>query len=111
MLPVKIEQVTGHSYEELHPCIQWMKCFSDVILEKGSATLKNFESVPREDVHNIQTHAVEIGLLEKAQSLQNSHRSASTENRSMSPDVGTLGPPTPPSSTKKLITSPVIVIE
>lgn len=48
---------------------------------------------------------------EKAQSLQNSHRSASTENRSMSPDVGTLGPPTPPSSTKKLITSPVIVIE
>lgn len=111
MLPVKIEQVTGHSCEELYPCIQWMKCFSDVILEKGSATLKNFESVPREDVHNIQTHAVEIGLLEKAQSLQNSHRSASTENRSMSPDVGTLGPPTPPSSTKKLITSPVIVIE
>lgn len=53
----------GHSCEELHPCIQWMKCFSDVILEKGSATLKNFESVPREDVHNIQTHAVEIGLL------------------------------------------------
>ena len=40
-----------------------MKCFSDVILEKGSATLKNFESVPREDTHNIQTHAVEIGLL------------------------------------------------
>ncbi|KAK2550008.1 G1/S-specific cyclin-E1 [Acropora cervicornis] len=111
MLPVKIEQVTGHSWEELYPCIQWMKCFSDVILEKGSATLKNFESVPREDTHNIQTHAVEIGLLEKAQSLQNSHRSASTENRSMSPVVGTLGPPTPPSSTKKPITSPVIVIE
>lgn len=40
-----------------------MKCFSDVILEKGSATLKNFEHVPQEDIHNIQTHAVEIGLL------------------------------------------------
>ena len=32
-------------------------------MEKGVVTLKNFELVPREDAHNIQTHSVELALL------------------------------------------------
>lgn len=111
MLSVKVEQVTGHSWEELYPCIQWMKSFTDVIMEKGSISLKSFDHVAREDAHNIQTHSVELKLLEKAQSLQSSYRSASTENRSMSPIVESHGPLTPPSSTKKPNTSSVIVID
>ena len=55
--------LAGHSWEELYPCIQWMKCFADVTLEKGVVTLKSFEHVTREDAHNIQTHAVELALL------------------------------------------------
>ena len=53
----------GHSWEELFPCIQWMKSFADVTMEKGVVTLRSFDNVSREDSHNIQTHAVELALL------------------------------------------------
>ena len=32
-------------------------------MEKGPATLRSFEQVPREDAHNIQTHAVDLASL------------------------------------------------
>jgi len=54
---------SGHTLEELSPCIQWMKSFAHVTMEKGPATLRSFEQVPREDAHNIQTHAVELASL------------------------------------------------
>jgi len=78
-----------------------MKSFAHVTMEKGPATLRSFEQVPREDAHNIQTHAVELASLEKAQALQSSCCSAGTENRSSSPVVEPFNPLTPPSSTKK----------
>ncbi|CAH3139955.1 unnamed protein product [Porites lobata] len=111
MLPVNIEQVTGHSWEELYPCIQWMKSFADVTIEKGTLTLKAFEHVSREDAHNVQTHAVDLALLDKAQELQNSRCSFSSENRSVSPIVQSFNPPTPPSSAKKPAANTVIVID
>ncbi|XP_020623984.1 G1/S-specific cyclin-E-like [Orbicella faveolata] len=102
MLPgINVEQVTGHTWEELFPCIQWMKSFAHVTIEKGPATLRSFEQVPREDAHNIQTHAVDLASLDKAQALQSSSCSAATENRSTSPVVEPFNPLTPPSSTKK----------
>jgi len=88
-----------------------MKSFADVMAEKGVVTLRSFEQVPREDAHNIQTHAVELALLDKVQALQNSYRSESTENRSTSPVIESFDPPTPPSSTKKPVASSVIVID
>lgn len=58
-----VQFVAGHTWEELFPCIQWMKCFADITLEKGVITLRSFEHVSREDSHNIQTHAVELASL------------------------------------------------
>ncbi|KAJ7376642.1 G1/S-specific cyclin-E1 [Desmophyllum pertusum] len=81
MLPVNVEQATGHTWEELLPCIQWMKSFAQVTVEKGVATLRSFEQVLREDAHNIQTHAVDLASLDKAQALQSSYRSAATEKQ------------------------------
>ena len=52
-----------------------------------------------------------ICFQDKAQALQNSCRSMSTENRSVSPMVESFDPPTPPSSTKKPLASSVIVID
>lgn len=43
-----------------------MKSFADVMAEKGVVTLRSFEQVPREDAHNIQTHAIELALLVSA---------------------------------------------
>lgn len=40
-----------------------MKSFAHVTMEKGAATLRSFEQVPREDAHNIQTHAVDLTSL------------------------------------------------
>ncbi|KAL9974395.1 hypothetical protein ACROYT_G011419 [Oculina patagonica] len=108
MLPVNVEQVTGHTWDELFPCIQWMKSFAHVTMEKGAATLRSFEQVPREDAHNIQTHAVDLTSLDKAQALQSHLPSTTTENRSISPIVEPFNPLTPPSSTKK---PAVLVIE
>ena len=54
---------SGHTWEELFPCSQWMKSFAHVTIEKGPATLRSFEQVPREDAHNIQTHAVDLASL------------------------------------------------
>lgn len=102
MLPgLNVEQVTGHTWEELLPCIQWMKSFAHVTIEKGPATLRSFEQVPCEDAHNIQTHAVDLASLDKAQALQSNCHTAATENRSTSPVVEPFKPLTPPSSTKK----------
>lgn len=111
MLPVDVEQVTGHSPEELHPCIQWMTSFAHVIMEKGVATTKSFEQVQREDAHNIQTHAVDIALLDKAQALQSTLVRETTENRSRSPNLESFKPLTPPSSTKKPALDSVIMID
>ena len=62
-LLIFLQLLVGHSWEELFPCIQWMKYFADVTLEKGVIALRSFEHVSREDAHNIQTHAVELALL------------------------------------------------
>ena len=48
---------------------------------------------------------------DKAQALQNSCRSLSTENRAISPRAQSFDPPTPPSSTKKPVASSVMVID
>ena len=54
---------SGHTWEELFPCMQWMKSFAHVTIEKGPATLRSFEQVACEDAHNIQTHAVDLASL------------------------------------------------
>lgn len=111
MLPVNVEQVTGHSREELHPCIQWMTSFAHIIMEKGAATIRSFEQVQREDAHNIQTHAVDIASLDKALALQSTLGKETAENRSRSPNIESFKPLTPPSSTKKPALDSVIMIE
>lgn len=80
-------------------------------MEKGVATTKSFEQVQREDAHNIQTHAVDIALLDKAQALQSTLVRETTENRSRSPNLESFKPLTPPSSTKKPALDSVIMID
>ncbi|XP_031570377.1 G1/S-specific cyclin-E1-like isoform X2 [Actinia tenebrosa] len=102
MIPVNIEEITGHKWEELFPCIQWMSSFSAVIRDMGNPVLKTFEHVKSEDSHNIQTHINNLTLLEKAQTRQCVPDTTSS-SRSESPPVVVqhFAPLTPPSSTKK----------
>ena len=52
-----------------------------------------------------------ICFQDKAQEVQNSRCSFSSENRSVSPIVQSFNPPTPPSSAKKPAASTVIVLD
>ena len=58
-----VKFLSGHTWDELWPCIQWMRCFAEVTRQKGVLRLSSFDQVACEDAHNIQTHAVDLNLL------------------------------------------------
>ncbi|KAK3707981.1 hypothetical protein QZH41_010716 [Actinostola sp. cb2023] len=45
VLPVNIEDITGHKWEELYPCIQWMNSFAAAIGDNGEPVLRKFDHV------------------------------------------------------------------
>lgn len=48
---------------DIAPCVQWMAPFATTLREVGPMELKFFSQVSQDDVHNIQTHAVDLDLL------------------------------------------------
>ncbi|XP_067002415.2 G1/S-specific cyclin-E [Anabrus simplex] len=105
--------VSGLQWSDIAECVQWMSAFAITLREESSdlTTLKYdtswedstscglLKTVPRivvDDSHNIQTHSVDMKLLEKAQ--ERLELQANTASSPVSPTPGLL---TPPSSHKK----------
>ncbi|XP_052815228.1 G1/S-specific cyclin-E-like [Mya arenaria] len=59
--------VSGYKWLDILPCVQWMAPFAVSVRELGQTAVKFFPNIQSEDSHIIQTHVVDIQLLEKAQ--------------------------------------------
>lgn len=59
--------VSGYQWSDIFACVQWMTPFAGTVREQGPLAVKFFTNVPSEDSHMIQTHVVDLKLLEKAQ--------------------------------------------
>lgn len=96
--------VSGYQWHDILPCVNWMTPFAQTTRERGPVEVKFFSNVATEDCHNIQTHDIDIGLLERAQEIQ---EELMTLHRSASPDIQAqvITQLTPPSSNKKGTTS------
>ncbi|XP_042243224.1 G1/S-specific cyclin-E-like [Homarus americanus] len=71
-------QVSGYSREQLQECQDWMVAFYLTANEMGPMQLKSFSQVAQDDMHNIQTHSVDLDTLERAQIRLNEVRSSSS---------------------------------
>jgi len=89
----------GYNWADIALCVQWMAPYATTLREAGTVELKFFTQVPADATHNIQTHTVDLSLLEKAQARQtqlaNSARSSPELLQREYP-----GLVTPPQSTK-----------
>jgi cyclin E len=90
--------VSGYKGLDIAACVQWMAPFAMTLREAGPVELKFFSSVAHEDTHNIQTHAVDLSLLEKAQDRQSQVATSSRASPDCTKDIP--GIITPPASTK-----------
>ncbi|XP_013790446.1 G1/S-specific cyclin-E-like, partial [Limulus polyphemus] len=84
--------ISGLKKNDLTACIEWMAPFSATIEESGGAEQKIFHQVASENMHNIQTHIVDLQLLEKAQARQAETNMFSAQTSPKS-ENGTLTPP------------------
>lgn len=99
--------VTGFEWEDLEPCVEWMAPFARTHMDEGSVEVKFFQSIPAEDSHNVQIHAVDLNMLERAQELQEEIHTL-LRARSPDPQAQIITQLTPPhSGNKKSNTSKV----
>lgn len=54
---------SGFEWEDLEPCVEWMAPFARTHMDEGSVEVKFFQSIPAEDSHNVQIHAVDLNML------------------------------------------------
>lgn len=78
---------SGYQWEDIASCVEWMAPFAFALRESGcEATIKPMSDVIPEDYHNIQTHCLELAILEDAQHRQQLLREENERNRH-SPDL------------------------
>lgn len=63
MTPQLATSVSGYSLEDLKECYDWMAAFAITVHEMGPVQLKTFSKVAQDDMHNIQTHSVDLETL------------------------------------------------
>jgi len=97
-----ISDITGHKYEELFPCIQWLAPFAKALHQQQVKPMKQFEKIPREDSHNIQVHNNGVQLLDLVHTQLSTVLPVNNLQRT-SPMVHAKGMLTPPRSTEKEI--------
>uniref|UniRef100_A0A0P4WCX0 Cyclin N-terminal domain-containing protein n=1 Tax=Scylla olivacea TaxID=85551 RepID=A0A0P4WCX0_SCYOL len=84
MTPELATTVSGFSLDDLKECYDWMAAFAITVHEMGPIQLKTFSKVAQDDMHNIQTHSVDLETLERAQIRLSQIRSSSSRK---SPEV------------------------
>ncbi|XP_061593131.1 G1/S-specific cyclin-E1 [Cololabis saira] len=85
-----VENVSALKRVEVEECVRWMVPFAMALREVGGSTTKTIETIPAEDVHNIQTHAAYLTWLDKAYSYQDVELE---RQRRVSVPSGVLTPP------------------
>lgn len=63
MTPELATSVSGYSLEDMKECYDWMAAFAITVHEMGPVQLKSFSKVAQDDMHNIQTHSVDLETL------------------------------------------------
>ena len=63
MTPELASTVSGYSSKDLQECYDWMASFAVTVHEMGPVQLKSFSKVAQDDMHNIQTHSVDLEIL------------------------------------------------
>lgn len=69
---------TGFQFDDLEICVDWMTPFARAIEEQGSTEMKTFAKIPDHEIHSIQSHTVNLQLLEKALAAKVENVSSST---------------------------------
>lgn len=112
--------VSGLQWGDIAACVQWMAAFVRVVREEGqtqvtaavrqgtassetntgSGLLKSMPHVVVDDSHNIQTHVVDLQMLDKAKARLNQILSVEESPLAVAPAPGLLTPP--PSSRKSI---------
>jgi len=61
---------SGYRWEDIKACVEWMSPYASALRESEAPppSPRSFSEVQPEDYHNIQTHTVELTVLELAQS-------------------------------------------
>lgn len=95
-----VTTITGHKFEELFPCIQWLSPYAKVVHNQTVKPIKQFDKIQAEDAHNIQVHNNGVQLLDYVHSQMNSILPVNNIKRT-SPMVQCKGLLTPPRSTEK----------
>jgi len=99
---------SGYRWDDIEACVEWMGPFASALRESAAPppSPRPFSEVQPEDFHNIQTHTVELSVLELAQTKAQVQReeAATAQTRPFSPDyehvycsteAGLMTPPTP----------------
>lgn len=95
-----VTDCTGHTFEEIFPCIEWIHPFACIIQSQPVKSVKKFDKIPQEDAHNIQVHNNAVQLLDFAHS-QLSTKVPLANMKRTSPLVECRGILTPPASAEK----------
>ena len=75
--------VSGYSWQDIAPCVRWMSAFAFALRERSPLQPKSFHGVQPDDAHHLQTHSIDLPLLERAQDRL---RALATGGLSDSPD-------------------------
>jgi len=62
--------VSGYKWEDIGRCVRWMAAFSFALRERSPLQPKSFHGVQPDDAHHLQTHSIDLQLLERAQEQQ-----------------------------------------
>lgn len=55
--------ILGYKWSDISSCVQWMAPFAMTLRDDGPVKVKFLSQVSENDVHNIQTHSVDLSLL------------------------------------------------
>eukprot|EP00092_Neocalanus_flemingeri_P036345 GFUD01039568.1.p1 GENE.GFUD01039568.1~~GFUD01039568.1.p1 ORF type:complete len:524 (+),score=128.08 GFUD01039568.1:219-1790(+) len=59
--------VSGYSWQDIAQCVRWMSAFAFALRERSPLQPKSFHGIQPDDAHHLQTHAVDLDLLGRAQ--------------------------------------------
>ena len=57
----------GYTYPDIRRCVDWMSSFALALRERSPLQPKSFHGVAPDDAHHLQTHSVDLDLLQRAQ--------------------------------------------
>eukprot|EP00096_Caligus_rogercresseyi_P011785 TRINITY_DN4758_c0_g1_i1.p1 TRINITY_DN4758_c0_g1~~TRINITY_DN4758_c0_g1_i1.p1 ORF type:complete len:503 (-),score=137.21 TRINITY_DN4758_c0_g1_i1:1108-2616(-) len=58
---------SGYEWKDISSCVNWMSAFAFALREQCPLQPRTFHNVPSDNQHNIQTHTVELTMLDRAQ--------------------------------------------